>query len=70
MRNRGGEILALDGLEGGLAAALPDHPLELFGADLAGYVVVGEDLDEGVLVLRLDEGLRFGAQKKIEWHDC
>ena len=51
----GDEIFALDGLEGGLAAALLDHGCELFGADFAGDDVVGEDLVEGVFVLRLDE---------------
>ncbi len=44
------------GLEGGLAAALLDH-LQVFGADAAGDDVVGEDLVEGVLVLRLDQGV-------------
>ena len=51
------EVFALDGLEGGFAAALLDHVFELFGADLTGDDMVGEDLDEGVLVLGLDERL-------------
>ena len=53
----GGEVFALNGLEGGFAAALLDHGCELFGADAAGDDVVGEDLVEGVFVLRLDEGV-------------
>src|SRR5437667_9274782 len=36
----GGEIFALDGFEGGLAAALLDHAFELLGADFAGDDVV------------------------------
>ena len=51
-----GEVFTLHGLEGGFTAAFLDHRFQLFGADAAGYDVVGEDLVEGVLVLRLEEG--------------
>ena len=62
--HRGGEVFALYGLEGGFAAARFDHLGKLFRADLAGNDVVGEDLDEGILVLRLDEGFD-GAGRKL-----
>jgi hypothetical protein len=51
------EIFALNGFEGGLAAALLDHAFQLLGADFAGDDMVGEDLVEGVFVLGLDERL-------------
>ena len=70
---RSGEVFTLNGLEGGLAAALPDHGDELFGADLAGHDVVGEDLGEGVLVLGLHEGVdgtgRQLAERLIRWRE-
>ena len=52
-----GKILALDGLESGLAAALLNHRGELFGAYAACDDVVGENLVESGLVLRLDESV-------------
>lgn len=56
-RHGGDEGFALDGFEFGFAVAFLDHGGKLLGADVAGNYVVGEDLDEGVLVLGLDEGI-------------
>ena len=50
-----GEVFALHGLEHGFAAALFDHGFELLRTDSAGDDVIGEDLVEGLFVLRLDE---------------
>ncbi len=44
------------GFEGRLAVSFFDHGFQLFGTDAAGYDVVGEDLVEGILVFRLEEG--------------
>ena len=57
IRHRGCEVFALNGFESGFAAALLDHLCELLRADPAGDDVIGEDFDEGVFVLRLDEGV-------------
>ncbi len=50
-----GERATLNGLGGVATVALLDPILEVLGGDLAGDDVVGEDLYEGGLVLRLDE---------------
>jgi hypothetical protein len=66
----GSEVLTLNGLERGLAAALLDHVFELLRADTACYDVIGEDLDESVFVLGLDESLDGAGRKFGEGIIC
>src|SRR5262249_813563 len=50
-------LFAFDSLENGLAVAGPDLLHQVLGAQAARYDVIGEHVRQGLLVLRLQEGI-------------